>query len=146
MKMKLINKLVALLVIFLLIVSCGGGEHQATNAEYTCPMHPTVVSSRPSTCPVCGMDLVKTAGPGEEVKITAELRQLIESPGRSVISAVKTISPTYSALPLDIQASGVVTYDPRNVYTVSSRISGRIEKMYVTSEFQQVKKGQIRSE
>lgn len=141
--MKLINKLVALLVIFLLIVSCGGGEHQAINAEYTCPMHPTVVSSRPSTCPVCGMDLVKKAGPGEEVKITAELRQLIESPGRSVISAVKAISPTYSALPLDIQASGVVTYDPRNVYTVSSRISGRIEKMYVTSEFQQVKKGQL---
>lgn len=141
--MKLINKLFGLLVVVLVILSCGSKEQQANHAEYTCPMHPTVVSDRPSTCPVCGMDLVRKAAPGEEVEITGELRQLIESPGRSVISSIKTVSPTFSALPVEIQASGVITYDPRNVYTIPSRTTGRIEKMYVTSEFQQVEKGQI---
>ena len=146
MKMKLINRIFGVLIIFMVIFSCGGREQHAVYTEYTCPMHPTVVSEKPSTCPVCGMDLVKNAGRGEEVKITGELRQLIESPVRSVVSSIKTISATYSALPIDIDASGVITYDSRNVFSVSSRISGRIEKMYVTSEFQQVQKGQVVAE
>jgi hypothetical protein len=28
-------------------------------AEYTCSMHPDVVSDKPGKCPQCGMDLVK---------------------------------------------------------------------------------------
>lgn len=145
MKMRLINKIFGLLII-LMMISCGGGEQHAVHSEYTCPMHPTVVSEKPATCPVCGMDLVKKAGPGEEIKITGELRQLIESPVRSVVSSIKTITPTYSALPFSINATGTITYDPRNVFSVSSRISGRIEKMHVTSEFQQVQKGQVVAE
>lgn len=37
-----------------------GGFGPAASAEsmYHCPMHPTVVSDRPSDCPICGMDLV----------------------------------------------------------------------------------------
>ena len=35
------------------------GEGKA--AVYRCPMHPTVVTDHPSSCPVCGMDLVKDA-------------------------------------------------------------------------------------
>jgi len=27
--------------------------------QYTCPMHPEVVSDAPGSCPKCGMDLVK---------------------------------------------------------------------------------------
>ena len=36
------------------------GESGTSEASvYRCPMHPTVVSERPGSCPVCGMDLVK---------------------------------------------------------------------------------------
>ena len=34
-------------------------DHQATGGHYTCPMHPTVVSNTPGSCPVCNMSLVK---------------------------------------------------------------------------------------
>ena len=28
------------------------------NVQYTCPMHPDVISDKPGKCPKCGMDLV----------------------------------------------------------------------------------------
>ena len=28
-------------------------------AQYTCPMHPEVISDTPGSCPKCGMDLIK---------------------------------------------------------------------------------------
>ncbi|WP_169334025.1 heavy metal-binding domain-containing protein [Cytophaga aurantiaca] len=30
-----------------------------SSVQYTCPMHPEVLSDKPGTCPKCGMDLVK---------------------------------------------------------------------------------------
>ncbi|MDI1355995.1 MAG: heavy metal-binding domain-containing protein [bacterium] len=34
---------------------------QTTRVQYTCPMHPEVVSDKPGQCPKCGMDLEKKA-------------------------------------------------------------------------------------
>ena len=37
-----------------------GCKKAATGAtQYTCPMHPEVVTNAPGKCPKCGMDLVK---------------------------------------------------------------------------------------
>ena len=30
---------------------------EAVKTEYTCPMHPEVISDKPGQCPHCGMDL-----------------------------------------------------------------------------------------
>ncbi len=43
----------------------GTGQVGAEDAVYYCPMHPTYVSDRPGSCPVCGMDLVKEKAPAE---------------------------------------------------------------------------------
>jgi hypothetical protein len=44
--------------------------------QYTCPMHPEVISDKPGKCPKCGMDLVvkkkekaKTANKTEPMKM-----------------------------------------------------------------------------
>jgi RND family efflux transporter MFP subunit len=34
------------------------------DAEYFCPMHPTIVRDKPGECPICGMKLEKRAAPG----------------------------------------------------------------------------------
>ena len=45
-----------------------GHDHGEAKAEaktqYTCPMHPTIVSDHPGDCPICGMALVKVDGGG----------------------------------------------------------------------------------
>ena len=34
------------------------------NAEYFCPMHPTIVRDKPGECPICGMKLEREAASG----------------------------------------------------------------------------------
>lgn len=130
-------------LLVLLVQACSktGDEHDHADT-YICPMHPTVVSDRPATCPVCGMDLVRKARPGEEVEITDELSRLIKSPNETVIASVKMIKGEFKALPVKLEAQGIVTYDPRSIYTIPSRITGRLEKVLLKYPFQLVRKGQ----
>jgi membrane fusion protein, copper/silver efflux system len=134
---------ILVLLLALLVQGCGGGHDHAQDADtYICPMHPTVVSDRPSTCPVCGMDLVRKARPGEEVKITEDLSRLITSPNEFVVSDIKTVRGQYRSMGYEVHAQGIVTYDQRNLGIIPARISGRLEKVYIRYPFQKVTAGQ----
>ena len=60
--------LAAAMAITLIAAGCSGSKPAAkpeTTAaaavqavQYTCPMHPEVISDKPGKCPKCGMDLV----------------------------------------------------------------------------------------
>src|SRR5688500_15496931 len=137
------NRVVYLIVLLVTLTSCGHNGDHAENADtYTCPMHPTVVSDRPGSCPVCGMDLVRKARAGEAVEITEDLSKLIKSPNEIVVASIKTIKGEYKSVPVTVQAQGVVTYDTRKIFTIPARVGGRIEKIYLKHAFQQVAKGQ----
>lgn len=43
-----------------------GHNHNHDKAKYVCPMHPQITSDRPSSCPICGMDLVLAQNENEE--------------------------------------------------------------------------------
>lgn len=132
-----------LLLLLALVASCNkGGEHAEHADTYICPMHPTVVSDKPGTCPVCGMDLVRKARPGEEVEITEDLSKLLKSPNETVIASIRTIKGEYKSMSVSTEAQGVVTYDTRNIYTIPTRIGGRLEKVFLKYAFHQVRKGQ----
>src|SRR5688572_19609479 len=132
-----------LIMVFALVASCNkSGQHAEHADTYTCPMQPTVISNRPSTCPVCGMDVVRKARAGEEVEITEDLSKLLKSPNEAVIASIKTIKGEYKSMPVSTEAQGVVTYDTRNIYTIPTRIGGRLEKVFLKYTFQQVRKGQ----
>lgn len=132
-----------LFILLMLLFSCttkdSSHEHSDT---YICPMHPTVVSDKPGVCPVCGMDLVRKARPGEEVKITEDLARLIKSPNEVVLASIKTTKAAFKSMPVSITVQGVVTYDTRNIFTIAARVGGRLEKVLLKYNYQPVREGQ----
>jgi multidrug efflux pump subunit AcrA (membrane-fusion protein) len=130
------------LVILLLLLSCTPNDTAHQHDTYTCPMHPTVVADRPGTCPVCQMDLVRKARPGEEVAITEDVAMLLNSPNESVIASVRTIRPQYQSMAGSVHAQGIVTYDSRHLYTIPVRTGGRIERLFLKYAYQRVAKGE----
>jgi membrane fusion protein, copper/silver efflux system len=144
MKKNLKSNFILFTVIALVtLASCGqGGEHAEHGDTYTCPMHPTVISDRPGTCPVCGMDLVRKARSGEDVEITEELAKLLKSPNQTIVASIKTIKGEFKSVPVSLEVQGVVTYDTRNIHAIPSRVSGRLEKIFLKYAYQPVTKGQ----
>ena len=136
------NSLVTALLASLLLLGCNSGEHAGHTDTYTCPMHPTVLSDKPGSCPVCGLSLVAKVREGQEVKITEDLAKLIKSTNEVVVAGIKTTKATYGSRPLSITAGGLVTYDTRNIYTIPAKVGGRLEKVFLKYQFQPVRKGQ----
>jgi membrane fusion protein, copper/silver efflux system len=143
MKKNWRNSIAIAWLILVVIFACSKRDDHGEHTDvYTCSMHPTVISDKPGNCPVCGMDLVRKARSGEEIKISEDLGRLMKSPNEVVVASIKTIKPEFKSMPASINAVGVVTYDTRNIFTVPARVGGRVEKMYLKYEFQKVDKGQ----
>src|SRR6187399_105588 len=88
---------IAICLLSIIVLACWSKESSHQHDTYTCPMHPTVISDKPGTCPVCGMNLVRKGKPGEEVQITEDLAKLIKSPNEIVVSSIKTIKAQYQS-------------------------------------------------
>jgi len=149
MKKNFLNSLL-LLTLFLAIPSffaaCGkkkiASVHEASATVYTCPMHPTVTSDRPGTCPVCGMELVPQ-GQSHELIIDSSLAPLLKPVNQRVLANVPAITAQTGTRILSIPVQGVVSFDTRRQASVASRVAGRIERMYVKYNYQPVQKGQL---
>ena len=122
----------------------GTESHETGPAVYRCPMHPTVVSDRPASCPVCGMDLVMDqAGPsgheGGHGEAAAEVRidpSTVQNMGvRIGVVERKPLSRT-------IRTLGRVDYDETRMVDVNTKVTGWVEGLFVDFTGQQVKKGQ----
>ncbi|MBT1711710.1 efflux RND transporter periplasmic adaptor subunit [Fulvivirgaceae bacterium PWU5] len=141
MKKNWINNILPALVILLLAAACRPADH-AHHDLYTCPMHPTVVSEQPGTCPVCGMDLVRQARDGEAVEITPALARTLQAPNEHVLASTSTVRGIFKAMPLTYTAPGTVAYDTRALRTITARLGGRLEKVYLRYSGQPVRAGQ----
>jgi Cu(I)/Ag(I) efflux system membrane fusion protein len=117
--------------------------HTEIKESYTCPMHPQIIKDAPGNCPICGMKLVpKEDGKEKQAIKDTALSALLKPTNEFAISSIPTVKTIHKYLPLTLKALGAVSYDTRQMGSVSANISGRIEKLYVRSRYQQVKKGQ----
>ncbi|HEX5654865.1 MAG TPA: efflux RND transporter periplasmic adaptor subunit [Chitinophagaceae bacterium] len=115
--------------------------HQHAQEKYTCPMHPDIVGDRPGSCPVCGMDLVKM----EERKALEgdiDIEALLKPTNEFVVSTIPVTTIQKKEEQIEIKALGNIAYDTRQAGSISSRVAGRIEKLYVRYRYQKIRKGQ----
>ena len=148
--MKPLNLHIVFLFVFSVVVaipSCKNNDktnHAAHDKEqeiYTCPMHPETIRNAPGSCPICGMDLVKKETGSKAVK-QVQLEALLKPVNSFVISTVEVTAMEQREEDVELNVVGTVAYDTRQAGTISSRVNGRIEKLYVRYKYQPVKKGQ----
>ena len=144
---RLLGAVFVIILSMLFLISCKNqtkkvDEQTHTQKEiYTCPMHPQIIRDKPGDCPICGMKLVKKETENKAIN-EVELSTLIKPANQYVVSSipVTTIQPDIAQIEID--AIGVTAYDTRFVGNISAKVSGRIERLYVRSAFQDVMKGQ----
>ncbi len=108
---------------------------------YTCPMHPEIIREQPGNCPICGMQLVKKETDNKKIT-TVDLNTLLKPTDEFVVSSIPVTVMQQRDEQIEIEALGTIAYDTRQVGSISARVSGRIEKLYVRYRYQKISKGQ----
>ena len=129
----------------LILSSCNDKPNEAgksaSNDLYTCSMHPQVLEHHPGNCPICGMELVKK----NQVAATTnsiELETLLKPANESVIASLPITTPQQKSISVPVKLYGTIEYDTRAAGSISARVSGRIDKLYLRYRYQEVSKGQ----
>lgn len=133
----------------------GGATHPAAAGEtlYQCPMHPSVISTEPGNCPICGMRMVpveahETPTPeggeaGTPARPAVEGYVPVRVPGaRQQLIGVRTTPVEVRTLTKHIRTVGVVQEDETRVHHVHTKVPGWIERLQVDFVGQRVRRGE----
>ncbi|MBN2863318.1 MAG: efflux RND transporter periplasmic adaptor subunit [Bacteroidales bacterium] len=120
-------------------------DHQKVKTEiksetvWTCSMHPQIRQNEPGKCPICGMDLIPLE---DDQNDEIDTMAIAMSPTAMQLANVSTAVVGRTDPVKGIRLSGKVQADERVVYSQSSHIPGRIEKLFVNFTGEFVNKGQ----
>lgn len=96
--------------------------------QYTCGMHPMVVTDEPGLCPICHMELT----PLHAREQSTDGRRIIEvDQVTQQRMGVRTAVARQRKLHHNIRTVGLVAYEEPRQQAINSKISGWVEKLYV---------------
>jgi RND family efflux transporter MFP subunit len=113
-----------------------GGNGQKKIAYYQDPMHPWFTSDKPGKAPDCGMDLVPVYEGDENVEGIKIDPVTVQNIGVRIETVKK------QKLQNVIRTTGKVDYDETKVTTVTTKIMGWVEKLFVDYTGKYISKGQ----
>jgi Cu(I)/Ag(I) efflux system membrane fusion protein len=118
-------------------------DHAGESADqmWTCSMHPQVMQTEPGDCPICGMDLI----PAESSAEGLALNEIKMTKNAMALANIRTTIAGNGTAENDgmISLSGKIQMDEEENAIQASYFDGRIERLNVNYEGQEVKKGQL---
>ena len=106
---------------------------------YTCSMHPKFkLPDKDAKCPICAMDLIPLSAnsSGDEGP-----RQLSLTEGAAARADIATALVKRQFVDMELQLSGLVSFDETRVKTLSAWVGGRLDRLFVDYEGVAVKPG-----
>ncbi len=124
--------------IFLLLASCKSKKEMAKDPDiyYTCSMDPQVKEYKPGKCPICKMDLTPVK------KLNGEKKdEILLSAQQIQLGNIQTDTIGSGSIGDQLVLTATLNFDQAKSSSVSSRVMGRIEKLYYKNLGDYVKKG-----
>jgi membrane fusion protein, copper/silver efflux system len=106
------------------------------------PMHPAYKSDKPGIAPDCGMELVPKYADEDTGTKTMPVGTVKIAPDKQQLIGVRTSKVEREPLLRSVRTTGQIAADETRIGHVHVKISGYIDKVYVDSVGQLVKKGQ----
>ena len=130
--------ILACIIVF--IPSCKSKKTITQNPDtyYTCSMDPQVIEYKPGKCPICHMELTlvkKTSGKKKD--------ELLLSEQQIQLGNIRTDTLRTGSIGDQLVLTGTLNFDQTKTSAVSSRVSGRVERLYFKNQGDYVKKGAL---
>lgn len=107
---------------------------------YTCSMHPQIRLDQPGKCPICGMPLVPAAPTASEQAAAGDgMLQL--SDHAMAMASVETTPVDRRELSRELRAVGKIQYNESSLATVTARVDGYVERLFVNFTGVEIKAG-----
>lgn len=116
-------------------------EHDhATDTIWTCSMHPQIQLPEAGQCPICFMDLIEVQKESSDNR--QSLRQISFDRRARKLAEVEVQAVIRGHAKSEISMVGKIDYDETRVGTITSRVNGRIDKLFVDYTGSHVSRGQ----
>jgi len=121
----------------------GAGGDVAVEAEsvrWTCSMHPQIIlPTNDQKCPICFMDLIPLDDGGGEGLGPSDLAL---SDNAAALAEIATETVRREFVSRDLRLVGKVVADETGVKSITARVNGRLDRLYVDSTGQVVRPGE----
>jgi Cu(I)/Ag(I) efflux system membrane fusion protein len=129
-----------IMMIAFLTGACQGKKKEAVTGGkdryYTCSMHPQVMQEGPGKCPICGMELI----PVKKGQGAAE-GNLVLSDQQVQLGKIQVDTVGNGSVGDKMVLTAILKVDETRSISVSTRIAGRIEKLYYKNTGEYLRKG-----
>src|SRR5882724_210671 len=127
---------------FVFLSSCKHAQTKSASSTaqrdvyYTCSMHPQVHEEHPGKCPICGMDLIAVPKSSMQANNEVHLNDQQIKLGNIQVDTIRN-----GSIGDKMVLTGTLNFNQQKLSSISTRVEGRIENLFVKKTGDFVRKG-----